>query len=54
MSVSIPGTAPGSVAVAGLAKGPFRAARGTEISCKGWQQESALEKHDTTATIKFA
>src|ERR1700722_13161709 len=27
---------------AGLAKGPFRAARGTAISCKGWQQEAAL------------
>jgi urocanate hydratase len=23
-------------------KGPFRAARGTQISCKGWQQEAAL------------
>src|SRR5438309_3098935 len=31
-----------SVAEAGLSKGPFRAARGTEISCKGWQQEAAL------------
>jgi urocanate hydratase len=27
---------------AALAKGPFRAARGTQISCKGWQQEAAL------------
>jgi len=27
---------------AALSKGPFRAARGTEISCKGWQQEAAL------------
>ena len=26
----------------GLSKGPFRAARGTTISCKGWQQEAAL------------
>src|ERR1700732_4579332 len=26
----------------GLSKGPFRAARGTQISCKGWQQEAAL------------
>src|ERR1044071_1284844 len=26
----------------GLSKGPFRAARGPEISCKGWQQEAAL------------
>jgi urocanate hydratase len=25
-----------------LARGPFRAARGTEISCQGWQQEAAL------------
>src|SRR5271154_3724239 len=25
-----------------LSKGPFRAARGTQISCKGWQQEAAL------------
>src|SRR5712664_3790586 len=38
MSVTIPGTA----AEAGLSKGPFRAPRGTEISCKGWQQEAAL------------
>src|SRR6516165_3583800 len=27
---------------AALSKGPFRAPRGTEISCKGWQQEAAL------------
>ena len=27
---------------AGLSKGPFRAPRGIEISCKGWQQEVAL------------
>jgi urocanate hydratase len=26
----------------GLSRGPFRAARGTAISCKGWQQEAAL------------
>src|SRR5947199_8337794 len=25
-----------------LSKGPFRAARGTEVYCKGWQQEAAL------------
>jgi urocanate hydratase len=25
-----------------LSKGPFRAARGTTVSCKGWQQEAAL------------
>src|SRR6266705_5756103 len=37
MSVTVPETAG-----AGLAKGPFRAPRGTQISCKGWQQEPAL------------
>ncbi len=42
MSVTIPGRAPGNLAEAGLSKGPFRAARGTAISCKGWQQEAAL------------
>jgi urocanate hydratase len=31
-----------TVAETGLSKGPFRAARGAEISCKGWQQEAAL------------
>ena len=41
MSVTIPGTAPGTMAEAGLGKGPFRAPRGAEISCKGWQQEAA-------------
>src|SRR6266851_4169168 len=35
-------TAPGEKAEVGLSKGPFRAARGTQISCKGWQQEAAL------------
>src|SRR5216683_1674378 len=30
------------MAEAGLGKGPFRAPRGTQISCKGWQQEAAL------------
>src|SRR5262249_61071430 len=29
-------------AAATLSRGPFRAPRGTEISCKGWQQEAAL------------
>src|SRR5215470_19458442 len=29
-------------AAAGLSRGPFRAPRGTTISCKGWQQEAAL------------
>ena len=32
----------GTVSEASLSKGPFRAARGTQISCKGWQQEAAL------------
>jgi urocanate hydratase len=31
-----------TVAETRLSKGPFRAARGREISCKGWQQEAAL------------
>ncbi len=35
-------TAPGTVAEAGLAEGPYRAARGTQISCRGWRQEVAL------------
>src|ERR1700738_1085761 len=35
-------TASGEKAETGLSKGPFRAARGTTISCKGWQQEAAL------------
>src|SRR5712692_6389637 len=35
-------TVPGAKAEIGLSKGPFRAARGTQISCKGWQQEAAL------------
>jgi urocanate hydratase len=35
-------TVPGAKAEAGLSRGPFRAVRGTEISCKGWQQEAAL------------
>src|SRR6266550_3907665 len=38
MTVTVPGTA----ANAGLTRGPFRAPRGTEISCQGWQQEAAL------------
>src|SRR5215472_1400472 len=29
-------------AEAGLSKGPYRAPRGMQISCKGWQQEAAL------------
>jgi urocanate hydratase len=35
-------TTPGTLAETGLSRGPFRAARGTQISCKGWQQEAAL------------
>src|SRR5438132_2070759 len=42
MSSTLSRGAPGTVAEAGLSKGPFRAPRGTEISCKGWQQEAAL------------
>src|SRR5438132_11842866 len=42
MSSTLSRGAPGTVAGAGLSKGPFRAPRGTQISCKGWQQEAAL------------
>src|ERR1700732_3100069 len=35
-------TAPGEKAGVELSKGPFRAARGAAVSCKGWQQEAAL------------
>ena len=35
-------TLSGTFANASLSQGPFRAARGPEISCKGWQQEAAL------------
>jgi urocanate hydratase len=38
MSTTISEALPGST----LSKGPFRAPRGTQISCKGWQQEAAL------------
>jgi urocanate hydratase len=38
MSTTLSETLPGSA----LSKGPFRAPRGTQISCKGWQQEAAL------------
>src|SRR6266700_2074782 len=31
-----------TISGAGLNQGPFRAPRGTQISCKGWQQEAAL------------
>src|ERR1700747_3645051 len=31
-----------TLAAAQPSRGPFRAARGTQISCKGWQQEAAL------------
>src|ERR1700683_3426264 len=37
MSATVSGTVD-----SGLSRGPFRAARGTAISCKGWQQEAAL------------
>src|SRR5437879_8654 len=42
MSSTLSRGAPGTVAGAGVPKGPVRAPRGTEISCKGWQQEAAL------------
>src|SRR5438093_3290497 len=42
MSSTLSRGAPGTVTEAGLSKGPFRALRGTQISCKGWQQEAAL------------
>ncbi len=35
-------TLSGTVADGALSRGPFRAARGTSLSCKGWQQEAAL------------
>src|SRR5260370_42260446 len=35
-------TASGEKAEVGLSKGPLRAARGTQISCKGGEQEAAL------------
>ena len=35
-------TLPGAMAETNLSKGPYRAPRGTQISCKGWQQEAAL------------
>src|SRR5438552_3598368 len=31
-----------TIAETQLSKGPFRAARGTDLSCRGWQQEAAL------------
>ncbi len=42
MSSTLSRSASGTAADAGLAKGPYRAPRGTQISCKGWQQEAAL------------
>jgi len=44
MSATISGTVGqgGSGGAAELSRGPFRAARGTTLSCKGWQQEAAL------------
>src|SRR5438874_1016449 len=35
-------TAAGEKGGVGLSQGPFRAARGTDLSCRGWQQEAAL------------
>jgi urocanate hydratase len=35
-------TISGTIADSSLSRGPFRAARGTQLSCKGWQQEAAL------------
>src|SRR4030088_1354449 len=32
----------GTLSETALPRGPFRSARGTEISCQGWQQEAAL------------
>ena len=32
----------GVAADPGASRGPFRAPRGMEISCRGWQQEAAL------------
>src|SRR6201986_1615367 len=40
MSAIVSGTV--GEAAGELSRGPFRAARGTAISCKGWQQEAAL------------
>jgi urocanate hydratase len=41
MSATISETV-GNAAGGVLSRGPFRAARGTTLSCKGWQQEAAL------------
>jgi urocanate hydratase len=35
-------TISGTIADSSFSRGPFRAARGTQLSCKGWQQEAAL------------
>src|ERR1700682_2241399 len=35
-------TSPKTINTHSLSRGPFRAPRGTHISCKGWQQEAAL------------
>src|SRR6516162_7567259 len=42
MSSTLTRSTTGTTAEAGLSKGPYRAPRGTQISCKGWQQEAAL------------
>src|SRR5579863_6589790 len=35
-------TTAGTLAADHLSRGPFRAPRGTQLSCRGWQQEAAL------------
>ncbi len=40
MATIVPGTV--GETIGGLSRGPFRAARGTTLSCKGWQQEAAM------------
>src|SRR5438045_5427641 len=42
MSSTLSRGASETVAEAGLSQGPYRAPRGTQISCKGWHQEAAL------------
>src|SRR5260221_3465280 len=42
MSSRVSRSASGTAEETEFSKGPFRAPRGTAISCKGWQQEAAL------------
>lgn len=42
MGITTSETIPGMGQESSLSKGPFRAARGTQRSCKGWAQEAAL------------